>query len=98
MGLPALLPPDASVAVLDADVGLVAAQDFEKAESMYKQALASDPAHPTTLCNYAGMQRERGNVDAAEALYKRAVASDPSDSVNLCLLGNLLRETKKDYK
>ena len=74
------------------------AQDFDKAEEMYKRALASDPSHPTTLCNYAGMQRERGDMELAEALYKRAVASDPSDSINLCLLGNLLRETKKDYK
>lgn len=55
--------------------------DLDRAEALYKRAIAADPNHATHLGNYAlFLVDERGDVDGAEAFYARAIEADPNDA------------------
>ncbi|MBF0371092.1 MAG: sulfotransferase [Magnetococcales bacterium] len=48
------------------------------------------PQHVTALCTLAGVEEEKGNVQAAEEEYRHALAIDPENTLALNKLGHLL--------
>lgn len=73
-------------------------KDYEGAEKLYKQALATDPKCAPALFGYANLLRaERKDYDGAEELLARAIAADPTFVPALNSYGSLLADHRKDY-
>ena len=53
--------------------------DFEKAETYYTKAAASNGVHPDPYLGLATIAVQRGNLDAALTLYQKAVSIEESD-------------------
>jgi Tfp pilus assembly protein PilF len=61
-------------------------KEQDRAEEVYKQALAADPRHPNNLGNFAVfLSTVRKDQDRAEETYKEALAIDPD---HVSVLGN----------
>ena len=69
----------------------------DKAEDLYKQAIALAPNDPAMLGNYANfLKSARRDYDMAESLYKRAVEASPKAAGNLGNYANFLRNVRHD--
>ncbi len=56
-------------------------KDYDKAEGLYRQAIATDPKAAWALSGYATILRDqRKDYGGAEALFKRAIDAAPSDA------------------
>ncbi|KAJ1475158.1 hypothetical protein T484DRAFT_1910213 [Baffinella frigidus] len=71
--------------------------EVDKAEEMYRLALAADPEHADTLSQLGLlMQTVRSNNDAAENMYVRALKADPSHMDTLQNYAIFLEEVRGD--
>ena len=72
--------------------------DYEATEDLYSKALALDPTHLRSLCNYGAlMHNVKNNHVQAAALYDRALAVDQNDVVTLYNYALLMEVAKKDF-
>mmetsp|Transcript_38908 Transcript_38908/g.97425 ORF Transcript_38908/g.97425 Transcript_38908/m.97425 type:complete len:468 (+) Transcript_38908:290-1693(+) len=71
-------------------------RDYERAERCFRKALAVNPKHCRSLCNYAYMLHV-GKRDYAksEELYRRALLLEPTRTATLCNYAYLLHSDKR---
>lgn len=68
-----------------------------KAEELYRQAIAGNPNNANILFNFALlMEHIHKNPDEAEALYRRAIDADPNNVQVLNNLANLMANERKN--
>jgi len=72
------------------------ARDYERAERCFRKALAMNPGHTRSLCNYAYMLHVgRRDYAKAEELYRRALQAEPTRTATLCNYAYLLHSDKR---
>lgn len=71
-------------------------RDYERAERCFRKALAMNPGHTRSLCNYAYMLHVgRRDYAKAEELYRRALQTEPNRTATLCNYAYLLHSDKR---
>mmetsp|Transcript_47757 Transcript_47757/g.97617 ORF Transcript_47757/g.97617 Transcript_47757/m.97617 type:complete len:482 (+) Transcript_47757:235-1680(+) len=71
-------------------------RDYERAELCFRKALAMDPRHTRSLCNYAYMLHVgKRDFAKAEELYRRALQVEPTRTATLCNYAYLLHSDKR---
>lgn len=71
-------------------------RDLDRAEAMYRRAIAADP-EALFLCNFATfLCDERRDLDGAEASYQAALELDPEHALSLCNYATFLFEERGD--
>jgi len=71
-------------------------RDYERAERCFRKALAINPKHSRSLCNYAYMLHVgKRDFAKAEELYRRALQIDPNRTATLCNYAYLLHSDKR---
>lgn len=88
------------VCLCNQSINLSIYQDAEKAEAMYRRALAVNPRHAYALYNLAILLEERaaqcGDTDEVRSLFERAVAVAPGDPMTLADYGRFVFLRERD--
>ncbi|MEX2495286.1 MAG: sulfotransferase [Woeseia sp.] len=71
-------------------------RDTDKAEEMYRRALAADPVYLPALFNLAGLNEEAGRKEPAISLYRRILEIDPKHWDSLTRLAWIERVDRED--
>jgi tetratricopeptide (TPR) repeat protein len=81
----------------DYAITLERSDEYDKAEDVYKRALAAHPKDSLTLVFYGDfLLAHRNNPEHAEEFYKRALEADPSSDYVLASYADLLHQMGKD--
>mmetsp|Transcript_22138 Transcript_22138/g.51076 ORF Transcript_22138/g.51076 Transcript_22138/m.51076 type:complete len:304 (+) Transcript_22138:528-1439(+) len=71
-------------------------KDPDRAEALYRRALAVEPTQPQALGNYARfLANVRGDLHRAEGLYEQALANGPNHVHNLVNFAQLLKQVER---
>jgi len=71
------------------------ANDLDKAEELYRGAIALDPNYSFAYINLGNVLRERMLYEKAEAAYRKAIEIDPNDADSHNNLGIVLADLKR---
>ncbi len=86
----AAAPDDLNTVLRVANYSYYQCRDFQRAETLYQQALVLAPGNHLVMCNLAGLLRERGDYDRAVPMLVECFESHPTNGF---FLGACVGET-----